>query len=245
MPEIIDLSTIEEYKLILKLISKGYEVPDIVYDTILDIAKHEIEDKEKVVIYKRDPDIHSRRMQGAYVKINEDNVIGINPTCKAGFGADFDGDCVISRIKCHWIKLDKVTGQVYEEEKIICQIGDILSRTNAFYIYSISYSGNKIISKFKVKPEFKIMTDSINLDTGVSEEKEIIEFSIHEDISMYKIEDSKTRFETFWASSDHSLIVYDSIDQKIKKISPLDLLSNPNNKFIIKQKDKSELSVLK
>ena len=56
---------------------------------------------------------------------------------------------------------------------------------------------------------------------------------------MYKIEDSENRFETFWCSEDHSLIVYDESDDKIKKISPVELLNNSVGKFLIQSKKKT------
>ena len=53
---------------------------------------------------------------------------------------------------------------------------------------------------------------------------------------MYKIEDSKNRFESFWASQDHSLIVYNNDNDTIEKISPIKIKENPNRYFLIKQK---------
>ena len=47
--------TVEELRMILKYISKGYKVPDIVYNTILKVAKIEVEDAHHAVIIKRDP----------------------------------------------------------------------------------------------------------------------------------------------------------------------------------------------
>lgn len=87
-------ATTEEFQLILKMISKGYKVPKIIYDTIFDVAKREIEEKNRVVLYKRDPNIHSRRIQGAYVKVIGGDCIEIHPAVVGGFGADFDGDAM-------------------------------------------------------------------------------------------------------------------------------------------------------
>jgi hypothetical protein len=88
----MERATVEEIRKILEMISKGYTLPDIITKTVLEVAKREIEDKHKVVIYKRDPDTHSRRIQGAYVKIVEGNTIQIHPAVCSSFGADFDGD---------------------------------------------------------------------------------------------------------------------------------------------------------
>ena len=88
----MEYASTEEIKLILMMIAKGYKVPEIIYNTIFDVAKREIEEKHKVVIYKRDPDTGARRIQGAYVKVITGDTIEIHPVAVGGFGADFDGD---------------------------------------------------------------------------------------------------------------------------------------------------------
>ena len=86
--------TVEELRMILKYISKGYKVPDIVYNTILKVAKIEVEDAHHAVIIKRDPNIGRERASGVYVKIIEDNTMHIHPATVENFGADFDGDAM-------------------------------------------------------------------------------------------------------------------------------------------------------
>ena len=88
----MEKTTVEEIRLILKMISKGYKVPKIIHDIIFDVARREIEDTRKVIIYKRDPNVHSARAQGAYVKIIEGDTLDIHPTSVGSFGADYDGD---------------------------------------------------------------------------------------------------------------------------------------------------------
>lgn len=87
-------ATTEEIRLILKMISNGYKVPKIISDVVFDTAKREIEEKGKVILYKRDPNIHSRRIQGAYVQVIKGETIEIHPLACGGFGADFDGDAM-------------------------------------------------------------------------------------------------------------------------------------------------------
>jgi len=67
----------EEVKKLLYLVSLGYKVPEIVYNTLKKIAIEEIEKKKKVVLLKRDPDIHRRRIQAAYVKVIDGETIEI------------------------------------------------------------------------------------------------------------------------------------------------------------------------
>lgn len=82
----------EEIRILLKSISKGYEVPKILYDEVMNAAKREIEGKERVVLFKRDPNIHRGRIQGRYVKITAGNTIDVHPATVGSHGADFDGD---------------------------------------------------------------------------------------------------------------------------------------------------------
>lgn len=86
--------TIDEIRKLLFFISKGYKVPKIVYDTFFKIAKIEVEEKERVVLIKRDPNIGRGRIQAMYVKITEGNNIQFYPAQVSQYGADFDGDTV-------------------------------------------------------------------------------------------------------------------------------------------------------
>ena len=88
----MEKSTVEEIRMLLKMISKGYDVPKVLKDVVFETAQREIEEKKRVVLLKRDPNIHSRRIQGVYVKVTQGHSIEIHPTSVSGFGADFDGD---------------------------------------------------------------------------------------------------------------------------------------------------------
>ena len=83
---------IDELKKILSYISKGYKVPKVIYDTVFRVAKIEIEEKNRVIMLKRDPNIHRRNIQAAYVTVIEGETIDINPNTVDGYNADFDGD---------------------------------------------------------------------------------------------------------------------------------------------------------
>lgn len=85
-------TTIDELRKMLQFISRGYDIPKEIYDVIFKVAKIEIEDKKRVILLKRDPNIHRDRITGSYVKITEGNIIKIHPLSVGGFGADFDGD---------------------------------------------------------------------------------------------------------------------------------------------------------
>lgn len=85
-------TTVEEVRLLLNFMSKGYNVPEIVKKTVYDVAVKEIEEKGKVVIAKRDPNIQKGNIQGYFVKIVEGNTIRVHPVTVGSFNADFDGD---------------------------------------------------------------------------------------------------------------------------------------------------------
>lgn len=88
----MEISTVEEIRLLLKYIAQGYKVPKILYDHVMDVAVREIEEKKRVVLIKRDPDVSTGRFQGRYVKIISGATLEIHPTEVGPFGADFDGD---------------------------------------------------------------------------------------------------------------------------------------------------------
>lgn len=85
-------ASIDDIKKILKYIAKGYKVDPVIYDTIRKVTVKEVEEKNRVVLYKRDPNVERGRIQGAYVKIIDGETIAVHPSAVGGFGADFDGD---------------------------------------------------------------------------------------------------------------------------------------------------------
>lgn len=118
--------TIDEIRKILGFISKGYKVPPIVHDTILKIAKREVEDKKRVVLVKRDPDVGSRRIQAMYVKIiDTGDAIEFFPPSVAGFGADFDGDSVSI-----YVPLSKEAQQQARERMIVATSNESVNSQN-------------------------------------------------------------------------------------------------------------------
>lgn len=84
--------SIDDIKNILKYISKGYKVSPVILETIRKVALKEIEEKNRVVLIKRDPNVERGRIQGCYVKIIDGETIEIHPASVSGYGADFDGD---------------------------------------------------------------------------------------------------------------------------------------------------------
>lgn len=85
-------ANIDDIRKILKFMARGYNIPPIIYNTIFKTAVRELEDKGKVVLVKRDPNVERGRIQGMFVKIIDGRTIELHPTVIGGFGADFDGD---------------------------------------------------------------------------------------------------------------------------------------------------------
>jgi hypothetical protein len=222
--QVRDILSVEEIKKILNFIHKGYYVPKIIYDTIFEIAKREIEEKKRIVLCKRDPNIGKGRIQAFYPKIVEGEALEIYPPSVVGFGADFDGDSIFGYVKLR-----------------ITNLSDGSTEYTTYHIYDLKetpyfsyYKTVDHIDYYKVNDSFTIeieAIDSVNGDIGY---KRITEFTIHRNLKMYKIEDTKKRFETFWVSEDHSLIAYDKSNDKIVKVSPLEIRKNPENYFLLK-----------
>lgn len=218
--------TIDEIQRILKFISKGYKVPDIIKDVVYKVAKEEIEEKDKVVIIKRDPNVERERMQAARVKIiKEGDAIRLFPSQIQGFGADFDGDTLICKVL---LKINNIEKEIH--------IKDIVHEPYITFKEEIVKENNLIIKKYNINETVDLQIKSINIETGETEWKQITEYSEHFNLEMYKIEDSKKRFETFWSSSDHSLLVYNSKEDIIEKVTPKELIDRKEERlYFIKE----------
>lgn len=84
--------SIDDIRKILKYFSKGYKLDPAITDVIKKVAHKEIEDKKRVVLFKRDPNVERNRIQGSYVKLIDGATVELHPVVVKGPGADFDGD---------------------------------------------------------------------------------------------------------------------------------------------------------
>ena len=219
-----ELLDVEEIRKILNFIHKGYKVPSIIYDTIYEVAKREIEEKERVVLIKRDPNIGKARIQAVYPKIIEGNSIEIYPASVVGFGADFDGDSIWGEV---YLKIhNNVTS---ENKELTVHIHEL--KNTLYFRYQTK---NNNITTYKVDPRYTVKVLAMNTSTGNIEYKEILEYSIHKNLNMYKLSDPKKRFNSFWVSSDHSLLAYNKELDKIVKITPEEIQENPSKYFLLK-----------
>lgn len=93
-------------------------------------------------------------------------------------------------------------------------------------------------------PVKKIEIQSINMESGCPSWNRITEYTVHENLNMYKVMDIEERFEPFWVSDDHSMIVWDDDDNTMKMISPLDIMKEPHRYVIPKLDEEDEVCAI-
>lgn len=223
-------ANIDELRKILSYMSKGYKVPKIVYDVIFDIAKREVEEKNKVVLIKRDPNVHKARIQAAYAKIIEGETININPTHVGGFGADFDGDSVFCYIKIY--RKDK--NDNFNEE--IVHIANLVPDHCKHKLESKKNKDGVLVYNYKVLDN--IYVRAIDVETGQIDYKKVTHWSMHENINMYDIASDECELDIaqLVVGEDHSLVVYDLEDDIFKKATPFMIEENPERYCLVKEK---------
>lgn len=219
----MDLS-IDAVKQVMKSISIGDALPVKLKKMFWMATEAAMEGR--VVLLKRDPVLHPGSIRGYYPKLYDGNTMRLCTLQVTMHNADFDGDSGIFNIEI----MNK------DEKSQIYFIGDLEKKELDMFEQFEYYVRKDNVNVTKFKPKQELFIKSINMEKGEIENKKITEFSKHGNIELYGIEDKKNRFEKFWASYDHSLIVYDEQEKEIKKISPRELLEKPEGKFLLKQK---------
>lgn len=190
-------------------ISKGDELTENLDNMIKASVQRAI--KDKVVLAKRDPALHAESIQAFYPVMVDGNTIRLSVLKAKDFNADFDGDSCFSDIRIVYGSNKKEwCGNISELEKLDLKL---FKQRNKY-----TKSNGIVVTKFD--PQIDVFIDSINLESGIIEEKQITEFSKHENLIMYKVSDPKKRFKDFWVSEDHSLILYDKESGTLRKESP-------------------------
>jgi len=176
---------------------------------------------DDVCLLNRQPSLHKLSLVAFKIKVEPIDVICIHPMVCRGFNADFDGDSALCTIH--------LTNE--KKESIVKHIAD-LKDTDMFK--HIPEKEKENVSHYKPTEEMHIK--AISLDDGTIAEKKILDYSEHRNLKMFSIHDPQNRFEDFWVSDDHSLIVWDENEQKNIKISPEELLENPEGRYLVQQK---------
>ena len=211
--------SIDSIKVVFKAIKNGDKLPQDLYKIIWDAT--EVAMMNRSVLAKRDPALRAESIRGFKPILVEGNTVQLCTLQVGGFNADFDGD------SC---QVDIIYYKSGQNKK--CHISQLASNEK-FEKKEVSKKANGVVVT-KYKPFENLTIKAIDPKTGNTEYKKIVEYSKHENIEMYKIHDKKNRFEDFWASYDHSLIVFDENEGKIRKISPRDLIDSPEGKFLIR-----------
>jgi len=180
---------------------------------------------DKLCILNRQPTLHRLGILGFKAKVHLGHTIRIHPMICPPYNADFDGDSVSADIEVLTSDGNFDTFHISEFKKYTKKLKETKTRSDG-------------VTVEKYEPVDNIKIKAIDCDTGNNEYKKITEFSIHKNIEMYELSDpDSNQFKPFHSSSDHSLIVYDEVDESIKKISPKELLENPYGKYLIQQKE--------
>ena len=214
--------TIDTIKKVIYAIRTNDKIPNDLYQLFKEATI--LATEGKLILAKRDPCIHPESVRSFYPKIIEGSTIQIANISTSSFNADFDGDSC----DCY------ITLSI-NDENVTLHISEVIDKYAINKIDNYTRNDGAIVSKYLLESDIKIK--AIDKETGTIDWKEITEFSKHENLKMYKIEDTLNRFNAFWASEDHSLIIYDESDNSIKEISPVDLLTNPEGKYLIQRKE--------
>lgn len=213
-------ASVDSVQRTIKAIYNNDKIPPALYKIFYDAT--ELSMKDRVVLMKRDPVLQTLSYRAFHPVLIEGSVLQLGTTHTSGFNADFDGDSILGIVS---LKIDdKETSHDMKD----------LEFSNLFIHRETTEKNEKIITKFD--PVKDVSIKAIDPNTGVSEFKKITEYSKHENLKMFKIEDSKERFKTFWSSEDHSLLVYDENKKIIEKISPVELINNTHGKYLIKDR---------
>jgi len=113
------------------------------------------------------------------------------------------------------------------EEKI--HISELINRQDLF---KFDKNEKNVDTYLPVKDVF---IQAINIETNETDWKKITKYTKHTDLNMYSIFDPLERFETFHVSDDHSMIVMDHLNEKLIKISPLDVMNDPMYYSLVKE----------
>jgi DNA-directed RNA polymerase beta' subunit len=208
--------SVENIKSILKAIKNDDDVPKRLHDLIKEVC--EIIAQKRYVIAKRDPVLLPESYQGYKPVIFDGDTIRIAPVHVGGHNADFDGDSVICDVVLENENGDKIHSKISDLEK------------SKYFKHDLNKEKPDVSHYDATEP---LYIKAINTENGDIKKKKITDYSVHRNIKMYKIKDTKNRFKEFWSSEDHSLIIYNSELDIYQKVSPKDLIENPLHKFFV------------
>lgn len=229
-------ANIEEIRLILDYISKGYKVPSIIIDEVYNAAVREVEEKKIPVIIKRDPDFHRGRIQGAYPRIIKDGTtIETHIATLGQFGADFDGDTFYGTIMLY---THIGNGTMVPIRLRIDEFPDKfkIDKNNSI---KIQKEDGTLVEDYPVIDN--VYCISIEEDTGRLAFRKVDRWSIHKNVRMYSINRKKQVGQIYpirdrWVSENHGLVAYDLMRQQIRSVTVREILESSENYFLLRHK---------
>lgn len=190
--------------------------------------------KGKICVLNRQPTLHRLGMLGFKMNIHMGNTIQIHPMVCPPFNADYDGDSFLGRVNINF-PCDKAESMNVNSNSplLTIDVRDLQYDSKLFTFESEKTNDDGVTVKtYTPNEDMEIM--AIDRETGNYEPKKILNYTVHENINMYKVNDPSGRFDTFWASEDHSLLVYNENTGNIERSTPKELIEDPHGKFLMK-----------
>lgn len=155
---------VDDVKKLLKFVSRGYKVPPVIWDTLFKVAVKEIEEKGKVVMIKRDPNVDRGRIAGSFVKIIEGETLDIHPSVVGQFGADFDGDTMaIFRVLSEEAETEIKQRMISTTQNMHLNAPSFnISKEMLIGLFTMTYLENKNVQRLNVHN----INDVFNMDIG-------------------------------------------------------------------------------
>ena len=222
--------TIEDAVTILQKISKGFSVDPKLYSQIRQIAEQVV--KDRYVIMKRDPDLHRGSIRSFKVKVVDDLTIQVHPTITSSFNLDFDGDSVVCKVGLH-------IRDIRTNDRLITVV-DILKLKD----YTVPLTQDRLFLYDKTRGNvdyyvpnsaYEVVVYTFETETGQVTRSRVLGYTVHKNLEMYKVTSLTGKFETFWVSSDHSLIVYDESENRFRKAKPAEILEKPERFYLVQR----------
>ena len=86
-----------------------------------------------------------------------------------------------------------------------------------------------VVTHFEPTKYVAIM--SMNIDNGEFEEKEVVDFSKHENLRMFKLHSTENKFKDFWLSDNHSAIIFDKWTSRFGIVTPEEMIASKEDKY--------------
>lgn len=178
--------------------------------------------EERPVMASRSPAWHAHNFLALWPKIKEGKAIYVNTFTTAGYGADFDGDS--GRF---WLTIIRNTnnsiGMAHQNLEINC--GETIRIEDIPRIEASATVKSDTVTEYDVAAGINIL--AYDTSSGAQRYLPVTKFSIHRDLSLHAICVGK---DSFLASSDHSLLAFSRVTNRVEKVTPLQTVTGKSEK---------------